>query len=38
MYPSIKIIGDYMQKERTFVVIKPDAVQRGLVGNMRGPG
>jgi len=34
MYPSIKIIGDYMQKERTFVVIKPDAVQRGLVGKI----
>ena len=34
MISSIEIDGDFMKKERTFVMIKPDAVQRGLIGDI----
>lgn len=34
MISSIGINGDFMKKERTFVMIKPDAVQRGLIGDI----
>jgi nucleoside-diphosphate kinase len=35
MYPHVPLRGEtVMQKERTFVMIKPDAVQRGFIGEI----